>query len=238
MRLYIKCCLFVLCSEKNENIRKNDLKKLRLLLYDGGLPAVEYTGGNIKKQIRERIAELTGSTEFHLEQVYTLESCGGADILYLGAANIESVRSLGDGCRLADFIVQRNKNICFDGCEYPYTTETKVSNGNVEYSHRIEAEDEAVRELLLRALICYKRIRASIEYTDIMFKFMASSFTIEDVRSVYNLITESDADRSNFRKKVFKYCKETDAPDKEKTGYRPSRRYVFEPDNDIDNIWV
>lgn len=52
----------------------------------------------------------------------------------------------------------------------------------------------------------YKRIRANIDITDIILKFLPKTFTIEDIRIVYKLIKDSKVDKSNFRKKIIKYC--------------------------------
>ena len=58
---------------------------------------------------------------------------------------------------------------------------------------------------------------------------MGSSFTLEDVRIVYELIKDCSVDKSNFRKKIIKYCEKIDTSTNEKNGYRPSQRYKFKP---------
>ena len=78
-------------------------------------------------------------------------------------------------------------------------------------------------------MICYKKIRSNIDNTDILFKFMASTFTLEDVRILYELIKNTTVDKSNFRKKIIKYCEKTDTKDNKKIGYRPSQNYKFKP---------
>ena len=51
-------------------------------------------------------------------------------------------------------------------------------------------------------------------------------FTLEEVRIVYEMLTETKVDKSNFRKKIIKYCREVEG-EYEKKGYRPSKLYEF-----------
>ena len=49
---------------------------------------------------------------------------------------------------------------------------------------------------------------------------MANSFTLEDVRIVYELIKECTVDKSNFRKKIIKYCEKVEEKEDTKNGKR------------------
>ncbi len=86
-----------------------------------------------------------------------------------------------------------------------------------------------VKRTLLSILISYKKIRSTADNTDILFKFMGSTFTLEDVRILYELIKDSSVDKSNFRKKIIKYCEKVEVSEVTKNGYRPSQRYKFKP---------
>ena len=88
-------------------------------------------------------------------------------------------------------------------------------------------EKNNIKETLLYLLTSYKRIRANIDISDIMFKFLPDSFTLEDVRKVYELIKDTSVDKSNFRKKIVKYCEKIETEQDTKNGYRPSQRYCF-----------
>ena len=55
------------------------------------------------------------------------------------------------------------------------------------------------------------------------------TFTLEDVRIVYELIKDTSVDKSNFRKKIIKYCEKVEEKKTEKKGYRPSQKYSFKP---------
>ena len=58
---------------------------------------------------------------------------------------------------------------------------------------------------------------------------MGSSFTLEDVRIVYEMVKNTVVDKSNFRKKIIKYCEKIDEKDDSKNGFRPSQKYKFRP---------
>ena len=110
-----------------------------------------------------------------------------------------------------------------------YKTIKMVENNNIEYVHEIQSKDSLAIKTLMNLLISYKRIRKNIDSTDIVFKFMGSSFTLEDVRMVYELVKDSSVDKSNFRKKIIKYCEKVEGSMDIKSGYRPSQRYQFKP---------
>lgn len=85
---------------------------------------------------------------------------------------------------------------------YSYQTLEEVKNNSIQYIHDIKAEGD-IQKLLLYLLISYKKIRANIDISDIIFKFMGSSFTLEDVRIVYEMVKNTVVDKSNFMKKDY-----------------------------------
>ena len=60
-------------------------------------------------------------------------------------------------------------------------------------------------------------------------EFTETGFTLEDVRMTYELIRDCGVDKSNFRKKIIKYCEKVNETVDKKSGYRPSQRYKFKP---------
>ena len=67
MQINLVSCIFILDSEKNENIRKNDIKKLKVLVNNNNeLPIISVGGNEIKKQVRNSISSIIGSNIFHL----------------------------------------------------------------------------------------------------------------------------------------------------------------------------
>ena len=122
-----------------------------------------------------------------------------------------------------------NNIVQFGDSVYKYETIELEGNNNIEYIHEIECSDENIKRNILNLLISYKKIRSNIDTTDIIFKFMGNSFVLEDVRMVYEIIKDSKVDKSNFRKKIKKYCEKIDEKEDTKNGYRPSEKYRFKP---------
>lgn len=229
MQVNLVCCLFVLDSEKNGNIRKNDIKKLKVLVTQNNqLPQIPFEGKGVKRQVRKNISSLIGSEIFHLEQVFSYDHESSIDVIYLGITNMDNITNLNSDYKLIDFKVENNNIIIFGEESYKYKTYENIENNNIEYLHEIEAEDN-IKYTLLKLLITYKRIRSSIDSTDMLFKFMGKTFTLEDVRILYELLKDTTVDKSNFRKKIIKYCEKVDEKQSEKLGYRPSQKYTFKP---------
>ena len=230
MNINLVSCLFVLDSEKNDNIRKNDIKKMKILVTkENSLPKISFNSNGIKNEIRKHLKSIIGSNIFHLEQAFTMDYKNSIDVIYFGATNIENIKKLDRDYKLVDFNIINNNTILFDEEEYKYKTIEKIENNNIEYIHRIYVKDELVNRNLLEILICYKKIRSNVDNTDILFKFMGKFFTLEDVRILYELIKDTKVDKSNFRKKIIKYCEKVDVKETTKLGYRPSQKYKFKP---------
>jgi len=243
MKISLTCPLFVLKSEKNDDVRKNDLKRLSAVVTKDKRSSIEISFDNktgIKKLVREKIMEIVGSDKFHLEQVYTLGEerffeDGKIDVIYLACMNEENIKKLDKDYELIDFSVSKENYINFGEVTYNYKTRQNIVGNNIEYFHEIECNDLYLEKVLLEFLIAYKQIISKIDFTDICFKFLPKYFTLEDVRAIYEMIKEVNVDKSNFRKRIIKYCEKTDKIVKNK-GYRPSQVYVFK--NNFDDIWI
>jgi len=230
MHVNVIGCLYVLQSEKNSNIKKNDIKKIKVLVNKNGmLPSVSFNGEDIKETIKNYLKNIIGSSIFHLEQVYTNSYNDGIDIIYLAVTNNENIKKLDDNYMLIDFNIKDNKVIFLGDKIIDYQTMEKEIDNNIEYVHDIKVDDEQLRKNILNMLISYKRIRANIDSTDIIFKFMPKTFTLEDVRIVYEIIKDTSVDKSNFRKKIVKYLEKAEEVSNDKIGYRPSQKYQFKP---------
>lgn len=229
MFINLVSCLFVLDSEKNDNIRKNDIKKIKVLTTsDNMLPTIKFNGEDMKREVKKELITILGSDIFHLEQVFTMGYKDGVDIIYLGITNIENVKNLKPGYQLLEFKVENNSNVIYGDSSFSYQTLEIEENNSIQYIHEIKAE-ENIKKLLLYLLISYKKIRSNIDISDIIFKFMGSSFTLEDVRILYEMIKDTSVDKSNFRKRIIKYCEKIDEKDDNKNGFRPSQKYKFKP---------
>lgn len=237
MQINVVCCLYVLSSEKNENIRKNDVKKIQVLMdRNGFLPGISFNGGDMKKELKKYLKNIIGSNLFHLEQVYSMGYENSIDIIYLAITNMENVVNLDKNYELKEFKIVDNKFIILGDSKYNYKTKEIEENNNIEYIHEISVKEENIRKTLYNLLISYKRLRSSLDNTDIIFKFMGSTFTLEDVRIVYELIKDASVDKSNFRKKIIKYCEKVNFKEETKNGFRPSQKYKFKPLK--GDVWV
>lgn len=241
MKLNIVCCLFVLDNETSSNIRRNDTKRIKVLVNkNNALPQVVYDNkSGIKELIRDYVTEIIGSKIFHLEQVYTLDDIDsvkdGVDVIYLGVTNKSNVKRLDNNFELRNFEIKNNENIIIGEDIYKYKTKEKISNNNVEYFHEIKVNDLKLEKVLLELIIAYKHLRSKIDNSDIVFKFMDKLFTLEDVRTVYEMVKDVSVDKSNFRKRIVKYCEKTDVVI-DKKGHRPTQMYKFKPLS--GDIWL
>lgn len=230
MQINLIGCIFALKSEKNSNIRKNDIKSIKVLVdKNETLPKTIFNGGDMKSILREYLKSIIGTNIFHLEQVFTMSYKDSIDIIYLGITNDENIVKLTNNYQLIDFKVESNTTITFGNVIYKYKTVEIEKNNNIEYIHEIDTKDTVINRNLLNLLISYKKIRSNIDNTDIIFKFMGSSFTLEDVRILYELIKDCSVDKSNYRKKIIKYCEKIEDNEQPKNGFRPSQKYKFKP---------
>lgn len=230
MEVNLICPIIVLDNESNPNIRKNDVKKLKLLVdSNNNLVTTDALNKSLKEAVREKISDIIGSNIFHLAQVYTLGeeryNSNDVDIIYIAITNIENIKVLNDEYKLIDFNISQNTIILGDE-KYKFKTKEKISNNNIEYFHEIKTDDIKIEKKLLEIIIAYKYLRGKLDNSDIIFKFLGETFTLEDVRIIYEMIKEVSVDKSNFRKKVVKYCEEAKT-DTTKKGYRPSKLYKF-----------
>ena len=212
MNIKLVCPVIVLENEINPNVRKNDIKKLKLLVdSDDNLVSVTVENkSTLKDLLRNKVKNIINSDIFHLEQVYTL----GEEKYYLD-----------NSVDIIDFSIN-NSIINIDNKSYQFKTKEHITNNNIEYYHEIDAENIELEKKLLEIIICYKQLRSKLDNSDIIFKFMPKYFTLEDIRIVYEMIKEVTVDKSNFRKKIVKYCVEANI-DSMKKGYRPSKLYTF-----------
>lgn len=94
MNIKLVCPVIVLENEINPNVRKNDIKKLKLLVdSDDNLVSVTVENkSTLKDLLRNKVKNIINSDIFHLEQVYTLGEekyylDNSVDIIYLAITN-------------------------------------------------------------------------------------------------------------------------------------------------------
>ncbi len=224
--------MLVLESTPNPDIRKNDIKTIKILMQRDKceLPCVvPDASDDIKQQMRNVLRDITGTELFHLEQVYTLGdkkylSQGGLDILHLAITNTTHINKIRPDYELVEISIQNN-TIKIGNNKYQYKTIEKIGY-NVEYFFETNATDVHCDKTLIEVLTVWKYLRSRLDNTDAIFKFMPAEFTPEDVRQVYEIISQRSVDKSNFHKRITKYC--TEIPDKTThRGHRPGKIYKF-----------
>ncbi len=232
MKLNLTCVMLIMDEVTNQDIRKNSIKKLGLLVHrkNGALPTVSVNDNcDIKAQIRNELANALGTDSFHLEQVYTLGDkkyldLSGIDIIHIGITNNSHIKQILPEYDLVDVSIKNNV-ITLGDKTYTYVTKEKVGF-SIEYFFETDAKNIQEDKLLIELLTAWKHMRSRLDNSDILFKFLPSEFTLEDARQVYMLLSERNVDKSNFHKKITKYC--TEVPGKTSgAGYRPSKQYKF-----------
>ena len=232
MKVNLTCVMLVMDEVGNQDIRKNSIKKISLLVKrtSHNLPTVvANTDEDIKDQIRNELIGALGTNRFHLEQVYTLGDkkyfdSNAIDIIHLGVINASGVKKIAPEYDLIDVSIQNNI-IKIGDKKYTYKTVEKVGF-SVEYIFETNAKSIDEDKFLIELLTAWKHMRTRLDTSDLLFKFLPMEFTLEDVRQIYMLLSERQVDKSNFHKKITKYCVEV--PGKLSCGgYRPSKHYKF-----------
>jgi len=114
MKVNLTCVMLVMDEVGNQDIRKNSIKKISLLVKrtSHNLPTVvANTDEDIKDQIRNELIGALGTNRFHLEQVYTLGDkkyfdSNAIDIIHLGCKK-DCARIRFNRCQYSK---QHNKN--------------------------------------------------------------------------------------------------------------------------------
>ncbi len=225
--------MLVLETTQNPDIRKNDIQNIKILLRRDRheIPSVVADASdNIKEQIRHRISGIIGADSFALEQVYALGDKkylgvnGKVDIIHLGLINRDRISQIDSDYELVNISIQNNE-IKIGGDVYKYRTNEKIAYA-VEYSFETNASDIDTDKTLVEILCAWKHLRNRVEYTDTILKFMPNEFTLETTRQVYEIISGRHVDKSNFHKKIIKYC--TEIPNKTTCrGHRPGKIYTY-----------
>ena len=234
-------CVFILDSEENSNNKKNDIKRLRLLVNSDNelISSVYNFDDDLKKVALDKISDITGTKNIHMEQVYALGDKKyvdkkNLDIIYLGLTNIDNIKNIKDGYKLVDImiidgIVKIGNNV------YKYKTIKNTEKSKSNYIHKVNVHNIELEKILIEILTAYKYLRSRIDNTDIIFNLLPEVFTLEDVRIVYEKIKNINVDKSNFRKKIQKYLIRNDDIIRSK-GYRPATTYRF--NREIEEIWL
>lgn len=230
-------CIFVLDEDDNNSIRRNNIKRIKLVFKKDNLISIKYDGENsIKTIIRDEITRCIGTDSFYLNQVYTLGEAkyndNSIDVIYTAITNITNV-NLAKNCYLVNYSIN-NSTILVDDKSYKYKTKEILSN-NSEKIYNIEASDLDTEKRILCIMTCYDYIKTNINNSDILFSFLPKMFTLEDAHIVYSTILSKNVDKSNFRKRIIPCCIAT-KDIKTGKGFRPTKYYKLK--NNIHNIII
>lgn len=235
MIINLTCVMLVLETTQNPDIRKNDIQKIKMLRHriTHGIPCViANASDDIKEQMRRTLSDIINVDSFALEQVYAMGDKkymapnGSVDIIHLGIINGTLIHKINSEYELIDISIQHNEIKIGDN-KYTFRTIEKIGSA-VEYLFETNASDINTDKTLVEILSAWKHLRNRIENTDTIFKFMPDEFTLETTRQVYEIISGQHVDKSNFRKKITKYC--TEIPNKTAhRGHRPGKIYTFNP---------
>lgn len=243
MEISVLSCIFVLDNQKSVNIKKNDPKLLKVLVNkkDSSLLKINFDkDSDMDDLVRDKIIEITGSKKFHFEQAFSFyekKYCDDnrIDIVYMALMNIENIKNIDDEYELVSFKILNNNMMTLGNEVLDYSVVSKKINGVVKSYYEVETLDKELEKTAVEILKTYELLKNKISNLEIMSKFMPNLFTLEDVKMVYEMIKNVQVDKSNFRKRIIKYCEKVEGKTDNK-GYRPTQIFKFtalKPD-----IWI
>ncbi|MCI9234244.1 MAG: hypothetical protein HFH08_06635 [Bacilli bacterium] len=240
MKLNVYHCILVTVESENDNKRKNDVPELYVVVDKKNvLPITSILEVcDMKKKVREALKEILDESEAHTEQVYTLAEKrygfdGIASVIYLSVIHSTNIH-LKENYSLIPFDILESC-IKWGERKFLYRTVKHPIGNHFEYIHEIDCKNIVLEKSLLCSLIAYKYLKNRIDYTDTIFHLLPNLFTLEQVRILYEKIKCVTVDKSNFRKRILKYCEETDEIMNSK-GYRPAKYYKFKVRE--DDVWI
>ena len=148
------------------------------------------------------LAEHSGLTDLHLEQLYTFGSPGRdprghvVSVTYLGLT-APTMLTLPSG-----------KYTALDW--YPVSGLPTLA-----YDHRAVVE------------IAAGRLRAKLRYTNLAYGLLPDAFTLGELQAVYETVLERSLDRRNFRKKILSLGWLRPLASKRRGAHRPATLYEF-----------
>jgi hypothetical protein len=219
-----------LTSESN---KRNNTKILKVLVNkkDKKLVSIPFNKSkSIRLLLKDELNRILHTSKYRLEQVYTLGDTkfyedNNIDIIHIGLVNLENVK-LDKDYEFVEIDVKTNNYIKFIDESYNYKTTEFVVNSKEEYYHEVETDNLELEKELVELLITYKYLKGRITTTPVIFDLLPDTFTLEDIRIIYELIREENVDKSNFHKKYSKYCEKVNKVIADK-GYRPAQVYRY-----------
>ena len=168
--------------------------------FPGGLVRAEES---LDQAAEREVFELTGVREGYIEQLYTFGKPERDPARRVVSA---SYLSLVPGLELAVNSIARYGGVrWFDAGKLP----------PLAYDH-----DQVGRMAL-------QRLRAKLQYTNIVYSLLPKEFTLGELQEVYETILHRRLDRRNFRKKILALGLLKQLPKKRRGTHRPAALYAF-----------
>lgn len=234
MNINLVCCIFAVETVESKSNKQNNKKVLKILVDKKNKLLVNIPFSkekNIRLLIKGELNSILGTNKYRLEQVYTLGdkkfyNDNKIDIIHMGLVNLDDI-TLDDNYEFINLEVKTNNYIKLEDNLFKYKTTRYIINGSKEYYHEVETNNDLILEKnLVELLIAYKYLKGRISTTAVIFDLLPNTFTLEDIRSVYELVKETKVDKSNFHKKYSKYCVRVNKMIANK-GYRPAQVYKY-----------
>lgn len=104
-----------------------------------------------------------------------------------------------------------------------------IEGGKTRISHTLESQNDLAFDH--GKIIAYgvERLRNKIDYTDLIFNMMPSTFPLTTLQQAYETILNETLLKANFRRKISKMLIETDDYYSHQ-GHRPSKLFRFNPE--------
>ena len=236
--------VFAIDEEENDNIRKLNEQKLKILLIKRKehpymntwtLPGV-FLGfdESLEKASIRCLKEKAKLNNIYLEQLYTFADTKRdprtrvISIAYMGLINNKNIKIKEQSVDIAWFtlkVVSKSNDIyeLILKNDENVTIKTKIEykNDNITVLEKSDLGFDHANIIFYGLL----RMRNKVEYTDIAFSLLEDKFTMAELQQVYEVILDKKLTKANFQRKI----KDRVEPLNEyKTGgYRPALLYKY-----------
>jgi len=238
--------IFTIADVEGDNFRKLPGKELRVLLVRrGGHPYIGQwalpggfmrPGETVGEAANRELVEETGVNGGYLEQLYTFSapgrdprawiiSCAHMALIDSGQINVHAGSDAAD----AQWFVVKTENaggyieLSLSGKDASLHATAALQNGDtdIQITKNVGlAFDHA--KIILYAV---NRLRAKLEYTDLVFRLVPERFTLTALQLVFEAILGRTLYKAAFRRKIVDLVQETECYTSDK-GHRPAKIYV------------
>jgi 8-oxo-dGTP diphosphatase len=181
--------------------------------FPGGLVRV---GETLEEAARRELEDATGLRDVYLEQLFSFGDPSrdpGAHVVSVGYMALVNSTGLIEGSGAAGRRAARpGANKYADGEWFEVGRLPALA-----YDHELIAD---------RAL---ERLRSRLIYTDIASNLLPPTFTISEIREIYQTVLERGVDRRNFERRMKVMGLIERLPKKRRGGGRPAALYAFAP---------